>query len=133
MSAPSARDLASVPLFRSLGDDQLDDLAELFDVRDIDPDTRLIGEGATGLSFFVLTEGEVAVTTSDGTTTTLGPGEFFGEVALLTEGRRTASVTTASQVRVLVVVGDDFRRLRERYPQLGAEIEATGLARLHAR
>ncbi len=133
MSAVSASDLASVPLFRSLSDDELGHVADLFAARDVGPNTRLIGEGTTGMAFFVLMEGEVAVTTGEGATAMLGPGDFFGEVALLTGGRRTASVTTVSPVHVLVLVGDDFRRLTEAYPDLGAEIAATSEARLRAR
>jgi len=132
MSAATPRDLAFVPLFGSLTESELEDVAGLFDTRDIGPNTRLIGEGTTGMAFFVLIEGEVVVTTSVGTTTTLGPGDFFGEVALLTHNRRMASVTTVSQARVLVLVGDDFVRLTETYPDLGAEIEATSQARLRA-
>ena|SRR5690348_11447346 len=133
MSDVSASDLTSVPLLTSLSEDELGVVADWFDAREVGPNTRLIGEGTTGMAFFVLTEGEVTVTTSEGTTTTLGPGDFFGEVALLTGGRRTATVTTMSPVRVLVLVGDDFRRLTETYPDVGAEIAATSQVRLRER
>ena len=133
MSGATASDLTSVPLFTSLSDDERGEVADWFDARDVGANTRLVGEGTTGMAFFVLVEGDVAVTTSEGTTTMLGPGDFFGEVALLTGGRRTATVTTMSPVRVLVLVGDDFRRLAEAYPGVGAEIDATGQARLRAR
>jgi len=133
MSATSASELATVPLFRTLSEDELGDVAELFDARTVGPNTRLIGEGTTGMVFFVLTAGNVAVTTPDGRTVSLGPGDYFGEVALLTGGRRTASVTTVSEARVLVLAGDDdFRRLTETYPELGAEIEETSRLRLAA-
>ena len=133
MSGATASDLTSVPLFTLLSEDERGEVADWFDAREVGPNTRLVGEGTTGMAFFVLVDGDAAVTTSEGKTTMLGPGDFFGEVALLTGGRRTATVTTISPVRVLVLVGDDFRRLTQTYPDVGAEIEATSQARLRAR
>ena len=61
---------------------------------------------------------------------TLGSGDFFGEVALLTTGRRTASVTTTKPTKLLVLFGSDFTRLRTRHPAVAAEIEAAMERRL---
>jgi CRP-like cAMP-binding protein len=60
----------------------------------------------------------------------LGPGDFFGEMALLGTGRRAATVTTTSPARVLVLFGSDFRRLRESHPGIAAQIEAVMERRL---
>jgi CRP-like cAMP-binding protein len=60
----------------------------------------------------------------------LGPGDFFGEMALLGAGRRTATVTTNTATRVLVLFGDDFRRLQASHPDIAARIEAAMHARL---
>jgi CRP-like cAMP-binding protein len=129
---PSAdpSELAEVPLFASLSEAELAELASRFEVKDVGPGVRLIGEGATGSSFFVLREGVVSVTAGGEKIGSFGPGDFFGEMALLGHGRRTASVTTTSPVRVLVLFGDDFRYLRATFPGVAAEIDAAMQERL---
>ena len=55
---------------------------------------------------------------------TLGPGDFFGELAILGDGRRTATVTTATPAQVLVLFGTEFRRLQQEYPEIAERIES---------
>ena len=130
MSGTDASEVRSLPLFGSLSDAELAEVAQWFEVRDVGAGVRLIGEGATGYSFFVIGEGEVAVTEHGDGIATLGAGEFFGEVALLSAGRRTATVTTTQPSRMLVLFGNDFNRLRTRFPAVGAELEAAMQRRL---
>jgi CRP-like cAMP-binding protein len=129
---PSAdpSELAAVPLFGSLSEAELADVAARFEVKIVERGVRLVGEGATGSSFFVLREGEVSVTAGGEEIASFGPGDFFGEMALLGHGRRSASVTTTSPVRVLVLFGDDFRYLQATFPGVAAEIEAGMQTRL---
>jgi CRP-like cAMP-binding protein len=117
-------DLAGVPLFASLSEDELRELAPAFAVQTAEAGSRLIGEGARGYAFFVLLEGSAAVTSHGSTLDQLGPGDFFGEIALLAGGRRTASVTATSHVRMLVMSAAEFRHLHEIHPAIAAEIEA---------
>jgi len=126
----SPSDLASLPLFASLSEAELADAAEWFEVKDVAPGVRLVGEGATGFSFFIVTDGALEVTAGGGVVGSLGSGEFFGEMALLGAGRRTATVTTTSPTRVLVLFGDDFRRLQASQPEIVARIEAAMNERL---
>jgi CRP-like cAMP-binding protein len=85
---------------------------------------KLCGEGAAGYSFFVLVDGS-AVVTSDGTELArLGPGDFFGEVAILDGGRRTATVTTTAPGQLLVLFGTEFRQLQQAHPAIAAQLEA---------
>ena len=93
-------------------------------MKDIGAGVRLVGEGATGSSFFVLCEGSASVTAGGEELEALGPGDFFGEIALLGEGRRTATVTTTAAARVLVLFGDDFRHLQTNFPAVAARIES---------
>jgi len=65
-----------------------------------------------------------AVTIDGSEVRTLQPGDFFGELAILGDGRRTATVTTESPVRVLVLFGTEFRQLQQEYPELVAQIES---------
>jgi CRP-like cAMP-binding protein len=127
-AAPS--DLASIPLFESLSESELAEIAVWFEVKDVGPGVRLAGEGATGYSFFVVGDGEVAVTAGGKDVASLGPGDFFGEMALLGPGRRKATVTTTTPARVLVLFGDDFARLRASHPAITAQIEAAVQTRL---
>jgi CRP-like cAMP-binding protein len=130
----TARDeLASIPLFESLGESDLRDLAPWFEVRTAGPGVTLAGEGAPGYSFFILTEGAAIVTSDDETLASLGPGDFFGEMAILGDGRRTATVTTTTPARLLVLFGADFRRLQDEHPAVAAAIEAAMRQRIAAR
>ncbi len=126
----SSTDLAGVPLFASLSAAELAEAAVWFEVRDVGPGVRLVGEGATGASFFVVIEGALDVSLGGGVIASLGPGDFFGEIALLGAGRRTATVTTAAPTRVLVTFGEEFRRLQARHPALAATVEAAMRERL---
>jgi CRP-like cAMP-binding protein len=121
---PTIDEVAAVPLFASLGGDDLRTLAPWFEVQDASEGVRLIGEGAAGYSFFVLDTGTAAVTVSDAVVATLGPGDFFGEAAILGDGRRTASVTTTSAARLFVLFGTEFRKLQQQFPAVAERIEA---------
>jgi len=119
----SASQLAPIPLFESLSSSDLDELASWFDVQITGEDVRLIGEGSSGYSFFILTQGSAAVTTNEGVHADLGPGDFFGEIAILGDGRRTATVTTTSPSQLLVMFGTEFRRLQQAHPDIAERIE----------
>jgi voltage-gated potassium channel len=129
---PSAgpSDLASVPLFGSLSEPERAEIAAWFEVKEVGPGVRLVGEGTTGNAFFVIGEGEVAVSADGTELATLGPGEFFGELALLRAGRRSATVTTTAPSRILVLFRNDFVRLQAAHPRVAAELEAALQQRL---
>lgn len=128
----TADDLASVPLFASLGDADREVLAGWFETKTHGEGTRLVGEGASGYSFFVLAEGEVRVTADGAEVATLGPGDHFGEMAIIGEGRRLATVTAATPVTVYVLFGTEFRELQESQPEIAGKIEALMRERLEA-
>jgi CRP-like cAMP-binding protein len=125
--------LAAIPLFESSSSSDLDELAPWFDVQITGEDVRLIGEGSSGYSFFILTQGSAAVTTSDGAHADLGPGDFFGEIAILGDGRRTATVTTTSPSQLLVMFGTEFRRLQQAHPDIAGRIEEAMRQRVSVR
>jgi voltage-gated potassium channel len=124
VSGADPSDLVALPLFDSLTEPEQAEVAAWFEVREVDAGVKLVGEGATGHSFFLLSEGEVTVTAGGDAIATLEAGDYFGEVALLGELRRTATVTTTKPSRLLVLFGTDFTRLRTRYPAIAAELEA---------
>jgi CRP-like cAMP-binding protein len=129
----SASQLAAIPLFESLSTPELDELAPWFDVQIASEGVRLIGEGSSGYSFFILTQGSAAVTTGEGTLANLGPGDFFGEIAILGDGRRTATVTTTSPSQLLVMYGTEFRRLQKAQPDIAERIAEAMRQRISVR
>jgi CRP-like cAMP-binding protein len=124
MPPAAADDLAGIPLFDTLEANERAAIAPWFELEDVSAGVVLTGEGASGYSFFVLREGTATVSIDGGDVRTLGPGDFFGELALLGDGRRTATVTTASPSRVLVLFGTEFRRLQQEQPEIAARIES---------
>jgi CRP-like cAMP-binding protein len=125
----SAEQLSSIPLFGGLNDGQLSELATWFDVRTASEGIRLCGEGAPGYTFFVLADGTASVTADGEAVATLGPGDFFGEIAILGHGRRTATVTTTCPVTLLVM----FRRLETTHPDIASSIRRAMEERLAVR
>ena len=122
--SPTQEELAAVPLFAFLGGDSLSRLALWFKVQEAGEGVRVTGEGAAGYSFFVLSEGTAAVTIDGIEVSRLGAGDFFGEAAILGDGRRTATVTTTSPSRLFVLFGTEFRTMQEELPETAARIEA---------
>ena len=133
MPTAGPSDLAAVPLFASLSEPELAQVSGWFEVKEVGAGVQLVGEGTTGLSFFVIGAGEAAVAVHNAQAVVLGPGEFFGEIALLGSLRRTATVTTTQPSRIFVLFGNDFNRLREGYPGVATELENTMRRRLEGR
>jgi len=127
---PDPEQLADVPLFASLSTEQLQAVATLSELRHAEPGTVLIGEGAPGYALFVLQEGTASVTSGGGEVRSLGAGDFFGEIALLAEGPRTATVTATSPARLVVMYGSDFRVFERDWPEASELMKATMRERL---
>jgi CRP-like cAMP-binding protein len=129
----TAEELSTIPLFSSLTDADLLELANWFDVQTAGEGVRLTGEGAAGYSFFILTQGSAVVTSEGADLATLGPGDFFGEIAILGNGRRSATVTTTSPAKLLVMFGTEFRQLQQALPDIATRIEEAMRQRIAAR
>ncbi len=118
-------DLAGIPLFASLSDEERASLAEWFEVSNASAGMVLVTEGAAGYSFYVLVDGAAEVTVEGETVATYGPGDFFGEMAILGGGRRNATVTVTSPSRLLSMFGTEFRMLQDVQPDIAAHLEET--------
>ena len=105
--------LKQVPLFQGLDDKSLKRLAETFVDRSFVTGQELTIEGSGGVGFFVIESGEARVTVDGEGRRTLGAGDFFGEVALLDAGLRTATVTAASDGKMYGLTQWQFRPLVE--------------------
>jgi CRP-like cAMP-binding protein len=121
-----ARDtIADLPLFASLTPGELTKVAGWAELRACSPGDCILGEGASGYSFFVICSGSAAVTRDEHELRRLGPGDFFGELAILGDGRRTATVTALEPTSVLAFFGTEFRRLEAELPAVAEQIRQT--------
>ena len=105
--------LATVPLFKSLKRNQLETLSKQASVQAFEANAEIVTQGKPGVGLFILMSGEAQVVhmQPDGTQTVvniLGPTDFFGELALLTEGPRTASVVATAPTQCLVLTHWNF-------------------------
>jgi CRP/FNR family transcriptional regulator, cyclic AMP receptor protein len=114
--------LKRVPLFAGCSKGELRELALVADEIDLREGRTLVREGQSGREFFVLIEGTVRVSRKGRKLTDLGPGDWFGEIALLTKTPRTATVTATSALRVLVITDRSFRHVVESMPSIGIKV-----------
>jgi CRP-like cAMP-binding protein len=110
--------LRKVTLFSGLDAKEAKKLVPLFKERRFSAGDAIAEEGKHGVGFFVIESGSAKVTVHGEERTTLGPGSYFGEVALIDDGARTATVTAASDVKAHVMVAWDFRPLVKEDPAL---------------
>ena len=101
--------LAPQPLFADASDDEVAEAAAHFSERHVAAGTHLSNEGGAGYFFFVIESGTADVSHDGEVVATLGPGDFFGEAAVLATTRRTATVTATTE---MIVARDVRRRLR---------------------
>src|SRR3954471_9918824 len=98
MAAPKEL-LKRVPLFQGLDDKHIDTLSRTFTDRTFNAGQDITSEGGGGVGFFIIEDGEAVVTVGGEERRTLGSGDYFGEVALIDEGSRSATITAKTAVR----------------------------------
>ena len=108
--------LKAVPLFSRCSRGELEELGRIADEIDFKEGKQLAREGAAGREFFVIVNGSAEVTRGNRKLRTLGDGDFFGEISLITKLPRTASVTSVSPLRALVITDRSFRRMLDASP-----------------
>ena len=114
--------IKGTPLFTRCSRKDLQRIAEVADEIDLQAGKVLIEEGERGREFFVLVSGEVEVRRKRRKVATLGPGSFFGEMALLSKTPRTATVTAVTPIDVLVISDRAFLGLLDRMPELWLKV-----------
>ena len=122
--------LRVIPLFASLSDSELEAIGSVAGELDAAPGTVLTAEGDFGHGFFAVEEGEADVLQGNERIGGLGPGDVFGEIALLASGRRTASVVAVGPMRLITLFKRDLWQIEERFPELGDALRATVQERL---
>jgi CRP/FNR family transcriptional regulator, cyclic AMP receptor protein len=108
--------LKRAPLFDGLSKKELTQLARVTEDLEVPAGEVLCREGDTGQEFFVIVNGETEVTTGGKRFATRGGGDFVGEISLLEDTRRTATVTAKTPLHVFVLTRQDFRRLVDANP-----------------
>jgi CRP-like cAMP-binding protein len=114
--------IRKAPLFAHLSRRELEQIAQIADEIDLREGKEMTRQGARGREFFVLLEGDAEVKKDGRRINTLGAGDFFGEIALVSDTPRTATVTATSPVRALVITDRSFKRLMQDMPQIQAKV-----------
>lgn len=113
VAAVSADTLRKVPLFSGLDNKELDQIASSMRERRFKAGDTVTQEGAGGVGFFVVEEGEAEVDVGGETRGVVGPGDYFGEIALINESPRTATLTARTDMLCFGMTPWDFRPLVE--------------------
>jgi CRP-like cAMP-binding protein len=124
--------LARIPLFEGLSKKQLSQVSSLMTPLDLKAGKVLARQGEIGREFLILLEGQVEVARDGKIIAVRGPGDFIGEIALLDNRPRTATVTARTDVVVEVLNRGEFASLLAEAPELSAQVMATMARRLAA-
>ena len=114
--------LGSIPLFAGLSRKERRAVAQRADEVDIDTGREIVGEGEFAYEFFAIEEGSAEVKRGDQHLADLGPGDFFGEMGLIENAPRNASVFARSPVTAVVMTGSAFRQIDRELPEVAKQI-----------
>jgi CRP-like cAMP-binding protein len=115
-------DLEGQPLFEGLTKRDLEKVARWADVVDVPEGYHLLNQGRLPHEFFVILDGKADVEREGKPLAELGPGDFFGEIALLEHDRRTATVVASSAMRLMVMATREFDSMCHDYPAVAGRI-----------
>jgi protein phosphatase len=114
--------LHRIPLFSAFDRKGLERVSMLADEVDVPAERCLMTQGDRGAEMFVIVSGQARVERDGQRINTLGPGDFFGEIALIDGGPRTATVTADEPSRLLVLTHREFHSLMDEFPEVAAEV-----------
>jgi protein phosphatase len=117
--------LRSIPLFARFDRQHLERLGMLTEEVDVPAGKMLIRQGDAGDDLMIIVSGQVGVERNGARINQMGPGDFFGEIALIERGPRTATCTAESPTRLLVVNHRDFHSLMEEFPEIATQVLMT--------
>ena len=122
--------IAAFPVFADLPAAELDELAAAMSAVEIEAGATVVTLDDYGTAIYFIEQGEADVLTDGGAEgRALGPGDAFGEIALLLTGQRTATVVASTPMRLLSLSGQDFQRIRARVPELERSLRRLGVER----
>ena len=116
MPGPAVDLLKRVPLFSDLENKELEEIAGSMKQRSFSSGQQIAVEGESGVGFFVIEDGDASVTVHGDEVRRLGPGDYFGEIALIAQTPRTATVTAETELKTYGMTFWDFRPLVEQTP-----------------
>ena len=122
--------LKGVPLFADCSKRELREISQVADELDLPAGYELTREGASGQELIVIASGAADVLRRGRKINTVGDGDFVGEIAVVTDSPRTATVRTTADTRALVVTRRDFRSLMKRMPSIQLKVLTSLAARL---
>ena len=117
--------LKALPLFEGVSDEDLDKIAPFVSEVSVSEGKHLVDEGDYAYEFMAIEEGEAEVVRGDETLATLGAGDYFGEIGLLEDDRRNATVIARSPMRLLTLDQWDMKRLEKAIPSAAEKIRET--------
>lgn len=120
-----ASGLAAIPLFAALDAPSRERLASVCSDIDVEAGATLLHEGDFGYAMFAIVSGSAEVSQSGEVLRTLGPGDVFGEIAVMSSGRRTATVTARNDMKLVAVMNRDVWRLDREAPDISASLRET--------
>ena len=122
--------ITSFPLLAGLPDAELNQLANAISEVEVDAGAKIITLDDYGTAIYFIEQGEADVLADgDEATETLGPGDTFGEIALLLTGERSATVVARTPMQLLSLSGQDFQRIRAGVPELERSLRRLGVER----
>jgi CRP/FNR family transcriptional regulator, cyclic AMP receptor protein len=119
---PKVAVLKSVPLFAGCTDKELEEISKMAKEVQFPEGKQICKQGQTGLGLHVITDGETKVVINGRTRRRLGPGAFFGEMALLDNGPRSAGVVAESAVSTLSLSAWDFKEVVGNHPTIALKV-----------
>lgn len=122
--------LRRVPLFQGIPDAGLMSIARQLSERSYETGAQIVKQGEVGVGFYLIDEGKVEVEQGGRVITALGPGDFFGELALMEDVPRTASVIARAPTRCLQLVRWHFRSILKENPDIAIRVLETAVRRL---
>jgi CRP/FNR family transcriptional regulator, cyclic AMP receptor protein len=122
--------IRQVPLFSTLDKKEVQGLVSSMKERTFNEGDQISTEGQSGIGFFIIDEGEAAVSVGGEERATLGHGDYFGEIALIDDGARTATITAKSPLKCYGITSWEFRPLVEQNAGLAWKMLQTLAARL---
>ena len=118
------------PLFATLSRKDAEEFAPFCEARHVEPGHPVFNQGGLAAAFFVIESGEAEAVADGQALRTMGPGDWFGDIAIVEHTRRTAGVRATTPLTVIAMTDFEFRRLEAEHPEIAATITATMKQRL---
>jgi CRP-like cAMP-binding protein len=128
--ADLVKTLGAVPLFQGVKSKELKKLADRMQVRSFAEGDAITTQGKSGIGFFVIEDGNATVSIDGEIVRTLGPGEYFGEIALINGGPRSATIVATTDLRCQGLTAWEFRPFIEQHPEVAWPLLETLTSRL---